>query len=226
MHYPLSITHYLRERGRLQVGRGEAGFFADFGGRHGAAGDGAGEEIEQSLGRGRIVELVAGQHRLRRFADKIPETRGLFVGAFEKKGVNRAVAGDQLRRMEVPALVKTVDQRMRDVVVMPSPGVMDGAFVFGLFFFRELAAAMDRDGHLGRHRIRETQAERRQPELHELAREPAGVVLEVLVRGRDAVARRVIVGAEMRRRDPVPAGRDELAHERDGRRRFDHDLEA
>src|ERR1043165_9413867 len=87
-----------------------------------AARDAAQEVVEQALAGRRVVEHVADQGRLGGLVDEVAQPLGRRGEAVEEERVDRAVAGRQLRGMEVPALVEAVDQRVANVVGVEPPG--------------------------------------------------------------------------------------------------------
>src|SRR5215210_3954427 len=83
------------------------------------------EIIEEALaGRG-VVEDVAHQRRLSGLGHEVLEALGRGGESFEEEGVDRGVARRELRRMQVPALVVRVDERVADVIDVQLPGTMN-----------------------------------------------------------------------------------------------------
>ena len=102
-----------------------------------AAGDAAQEKIEQSLsGRG-IVEDVAEKRSERRLFDKRLQPIRSALEAFEEERINRGVTSDELRRMQIPALIKSGAQRMQIVVETEPPGRVNRFTIFDLLFLRQ-----------------------------------------------------------------------------------------
>ena len=90
-----------------------------------AAIDRAQKIIQQSLARRRIVKHVANQRCFGRLLDKVAQTFRGRVQALEKESIDGGITGRQLRRMQIPALIKTADERMLDMIVVQLPGAMD-----------------------------------------------------------------------------------------------------
>src|SRR5262245_49607180 len=74
--------------------------------------DGAKEEIQKPLTRCRVVEDVSHQRGLRGLLDEVAESCARGIDSLEKEGVERGVPADQLRRMQIPALIESADERM------------------------------------------------------------------------------------------------------------------
>src|SRR5204863_9137215 len=118
--------------------------FRDRAARHSAQ-----EEVEKSLtGRG-VIEDVAEERRERGLLDKgLQAVRGAFE-APEKEMVNGGITGDELRRMQVPALEETVPERMHVVVEAEPPGGVNGLAILTQLIVGQrfpFARAMRTDG--------------------------------------------------------------------------------
>ena len=168
------------------------------------------------------------QGGLRGLADEILQPLARRPQPLEEETVRGGIAAHQLGGMQIPALVEAVDQRMAQVVGVQPPGRMDRALVLALLFFAEVVALVGRDRHEGGRAVGEEDAGAGVRHLHHLLGEVAGRVAHVLVERGDVAARRVIVGAEVRRHHPAAGGPEELRKHRDaigvekGLRHFDH----
>ena len=76
------------------------------------------EIIQETLSGGGIVEHVANQGGLRGLLHEVLEPLGSRVEPFEEERVHRRIARRQLRRMQVPPLVETGDERVAHVLGM------------------------------------------------------------------------------------------------------------
>src|ERR1051325_5623817 len=93
--------------------------------RYRAAIDRAQKIIQQSLAGGGIVEDITNQSCFGGLLDKVAQPFRSGVQTFKKESIYRGIAGRELARMQVPALVKATDQRMLNMIVMQLPGAMD-----------------------------------------------------------------------------------------------------
>ena len=83
------------------------------------------EKVEETLaGRG-VIEDIAEERSERGFFDKGLEPIGRAFEAAEKELINGGVTSDELRRMQVPALVKAGAQRMHVVIETKAPRCVD-----------------------------------------------------------------------------------------------------
>ena len=97
-----------------------------------AASESAQEEIEQALaGRG-IVEDVAKQRGKRGFFDKCFQAIGGASQTFEEKKINSGVTRDELRRVQIPALIVSGAERVQIVLEPESPCLMNGVAILAL----------------------------------------------------------------------------------------------
>src|SRR5215213_9030163 len=105
---------------------------------------------------------------------------------------------------------------MLNVIVVQTPSSMHYVAILLDLFGREccgsLCGAMGRDGHDVGRAVGEPDASAAEGDLHHVAREVAGRMQHVLVRGCDAATGRVIVGPEMCG-DAAPARRFEQKRE-------------
>src|SRR5260370_29910098 len=69
------------------------------------------EVIQEALTGSGVVENVADERRLPGLLDEIAETVGSGGEAFQEEGVNGGVTRGKVRRIPIPPLVETVDQR-------------------------------------------------------------------------------------------------------------------
>src|SRR5437870_9716004 len=86
--------------------------------------------IQQALPGCRVVEDVPNQSCFRRLLDKIVQAFGGRIQTLEKESIDGRITSRQLRRMQIPTLVETSDERMLNVIVMKFPGAMDDGAVF------------------------------------------------------------------------------------------------
>src|SRR5207237_1626345 len=102
----------------------------------------------ESLTRRGIVEHIAEERGLRGLGDEVQQPLGGRFEAFEKECVHRRIPRDQLRGMQIPALVEGVGERVADILVMQSPRAMDGCAILRSMLRRERepCTAMDRYG--------------------------------------------------------------------------------
>ena len=71
------------------------------------------------------VEYIADERRLSGFLNEIAQTLGCGGEPLEKEGVNGGEARRKLRRIQIPSLVETIDQRVADVIDVQTPRAMD-----------------------------------------------------------------------------------------------------
>src|SRR6185503_17570227 len=137
----LPVVQYFYKRAGTQFGDGQSrkvnGLF--FGQR--AAVNCAQEVIQQSLASGGIVENVSHQSGFRRLLDEILQTLRSGVETLQEKCIDRSIAGRQLRRMQIPALIESSLERMLDVIIVELPGSMDHLAVFVDLFWGQWRAA-------------------------------------------------------------------------------------
>ena len=95
-----------RERAQAQILDRQPGQFLCLRSRHGAAVNCSQKIIQQTLAGGCIVEYFAHQSRLRGLLDEIPQALRRRIKTAEKERVDRRITRRQLRRMQIPALIK------------------------------------------------------------------------------------------------------------------------
>ena len=109
-------------------------------------------------------------------------------------------------------MIEAGDERMPHVLGVQLPRAVDDARVLAALGGGERGArrgAMRPDRHDVGRAVRQPDAGARQRDLHHVLREVARRMQHVLMRGRDAARRRVVVGPEMRRDDAAAAFGDE-----------------
>jgi hypothetical protein len=116
-----SALDNLHKRPRSQLVQRQAGERADLVLTNGPAVERAQEEIQQSLSRGRVVEHRARERGLGGLPDQIEQSLRCSVQAFQEERIDGRVARDQLRGVQIPALIEGVGERVADVVVMQPP---------------------------------------------------------------------------------------------------------
>ena len=132
--------------------------------------------------------------------------------------------------MQIPALVEGVHQRVRHVVEVHLPRVMDQLAILPPLCVRR-GRTMGRDRHDVGRTIRQMHAGLREGHLHHVFREVAGFMAHVLPGSRDAAKGGVIVRAEVGAGYAATAGIDRRAERRrpirrqDRLRRFNHQLQ-
>ena len=126
------------------------------------------------------------QGRLRGFLHEVLQPVGRRRQALEKEREDRRIPRRQLGRMQVPALVDAVDEGVADVARVQPPRAVDGV--------------TRADRHDRRRAVGEDTSCRRQRDLHDLTREVAGRVPDVLMSGRDLERGRVVERTEVRAR--------------------------
>ncbi len=96
---------------------------------------------------GGVIENIAGEGCLRRFAHKMPEPLGGIFVTVQEKSIDRRIAHGQLCRVQIPALVQAVDERMGGMPEGGFPGIMDDLSVFRCLLRRQIFAPVRSDGH-------------------------------------------------------------------------------
>ena len=180
----------------------------------------------------RVVEVSAARARPRRLRDEAREPITGVVERAEEVRVDRRVAGDELRRVEIPTLVDAERERVLDVAKRALPTAPHRGPVLVLFARRWARPAVGRDRELRRRPVGNLDSRPRDRELHQDAREVARRVPERVARCDDVEARGEIVRTEMER-GAAPAPRFDERGERDAavfaeerRRRLDHRFDA
>ncbi len=168
-----------------------------FGDRAGA--NAAEEEAEQSLARRRLVEHAADELRVRRAIQECLEPRAGELDAFEIEARHRGVARDELRGVQIPALIEAARERMSDVSEVHHPPRVDRGRVL-----RALGVAQRRDvarvyrhGQQRRRSVREADAGAGERRLNHVLREVARRMAQSLIRRRDPAGGRVVVRPEI-----------------------------
>ena len=96
-----------------------------------AASDTPQKEIEEALTGGGVIENITKQGGLGGFLHETLEaSRGSGQGS-EEEAINGGVAWDELRRMQVPAFVKALAERLQIVVEGQLPSSVHGRPVIG-----------------------------------------------------------------------------------------------
>ena len=207
-----------------------------FFGGDGAAIESAEKIIQKALAGSGVVKDFADERGLGGFGDEVAQAFGGGVEALQEKGIDGGVAGDELRGVEIPALVVTVDQRMLNVVEVELPSMMNGGAIFrNLLGARRrtvFCGVVERDGKNVGGAIGEPDASTGEGDLHYFAGEIAGQMGHVLVSGGNGAASGVVVGSEVRGDATAIGGGNErqeiyLAASVENRlRRFNHQFNA
>src|SRR5262245_55413940 len=118
---PAATFEDLQERPRSQLVGREPALLERLRLRDRAAPQRPQEDVEQALPRRRVVEDVADERRLAGLGEEVGQPLGGGLEALEEEGVEGGVARDELRGVQVPALVEADPERGADVVVVHPP---------------------------------------------------------------------------------------------------------
>src|SRR5207237_5950102 len=120
--------HDLHERAAAQLVERETGaerfLFRDRAAVHSAQ-----EVVEQPLSRCGVVEDVADERCLSRFLNEVAEPIGRGAERLDEERVDGGVTRRQLRGIQIPPLVVSVDERVADVINVQAPRAMDNGSV-------------------------------------------------------------------------------------------------
>ena len=89
------------------------------------------------------------QRGLRGLVDEVLQPVDGGGEAAKEEGVHGAIAAGELPRVQVPALVEAVGERVADVVCVQSPRGVDGARVLALLLLAKRVSFVRSDGHGG-----------------------------------------------------------------------------
>ena len=126
----LPVLENLNKRSGAQFVARQAGKLQRFFFSERAAVDGPQKVIEQSLARGRIIKYITDQSSFRGLLNEVAQSFRSGVQALEKERIDRGITRRQLRRVQIPALIKTTNQRMLNVIVVQLPRAMNHTQIF------------------------------------------------------------------------------------------------
>src|SRR5580698_3011151 len=121
----IRLWHAPETRTRAHLFKRQASETREVALRNGAGVDCPQEVVHQTLAGSGIVEHAAHLSRARCLRDKVSKAFRGCLAAFQEEGVYRGEARRQLRRMEVPALVKASVQGVPHVAVVQLPSALN-----------------------------------------------------------------------------------------------------